>query len=86
MAAQGKSKPQIEKAEDLTNVFAQPTRWNTQKECKRAVFLSLDLKVALRSKVSLLQAMEIEVEDIFLDALTKGILLRNPDGSIQFAH
>ncbi len=86
MAAQSKSKPQIERAEDLPRVFTQPMRWNTSKDCKRAVFLSLDLDIPLRSKkaATLLDAMSMEVEDIVSDALTKGILVKNKDGSIHF--
>jgi hypothetical protein len=82
MAAQSKSKPRIEKAEDLPNIFTKPTHWPTLKECERAVFLSLDLNLALRSKVTLLEAMALEVTDIVTDAFQKGILVRHQDGSV----
>jgi hypothetical protein len=84
MAAISKSKPQIERAEDLPQVFTQPTRWNTSKDCKKSVFLSLDVGPLLRSKATLLDAMSTKVEDIMADALAKGILVKNKDGSIQF--
>jgi hypothetical protein len=84
MAANSKSKPQIEKAEDFPRVFTTPIRWNSPKDCKRSVFLSLDVGPLLRSKITLLDAMSLKVDDIFLDALSKGILVKNKDGSIQF--
>ncbi len=83
MAALSKFKPQIEKAEDLPTIFATQTRWNTLRECERAIFLSLDLSGVLRSKITLLQAMELEVGDIIADAFGKGILERHQDGSIM---
>ncbi len=82
MATQSKSRPQIGKAEDLPTIFSAQTRWNTLKECERAVFLSLDLSVVLRSKITLLKAMEVEVSSIIADAFGKGILERLQDGSI----
>ena len=83
MAALSKFKPQIGKAEDLPTIFSTQTRWNTLKECERAIFLSLDLSVVLRSKITLLKAMEVEVGNIIADALGKGILECHQDGSIM---
>lgn len=82
MATLSKSRPQIGKAEDLANIFSAQTRWNTLRECERAVFLSLDLSSVLRSKITLLKAMELQVGDIIADAFGKGILERLQDGSI----
>jgi hypothetical protein len=83
MATLSKSKPQIGKAEDLPTIFSAQTRWNTLRECERAVFLSLDLSSVLRSKITLLKAMELQVGDIIADAFGKGILERHQDGSIM---
>ncbi len=83
MAALSKSKPQIGRAEDLPTIFSAQTRWTTLRECERAVFLSLDLSNVLRSKITLLKAMELQVGDIIADAFGKGILERLQDGSIM---
>ena len=83
MTVQSKSRLQIGKAEDVPTIFSAETRWNTLKECERAIFLSLDLSSVLRSKITLLKAMEVEVGNIIADALGKGILERHQDGSIM---
>ncbi len=82
MSTQSKFKTQIQKAEDLPNILANQSNWNSIKECERSVFRSLDIALVAERKVNLIDAMDSEVKVIISDALHKGILVRNADGTI----
>jgi hypothetical protein len=84
MSTQSRIAPKIRNAEDLPNILNLQPRWNSIKECERSVFLSLDISLVTERKVTLLEAMETEVKDIISDAIQKGILVRNQDGTVHF--
>jgi hypothetical protein len=86
MSIQSRIQPKIRNAEDLPKILTTQPRWNSLKECERSVFRSLDITLVTERKVTLLEAMETEVKDIISDAITKGILVRNQDGTVQFNH
>lgn len=78
-------KPAIQKAEDLPTILFTHLQWNSIKECRRSVFRSLDIGLVAERRVTLLDAMESKVTDIIADALDKGILIKQPDGSVVIA-
>jgi hypothetical protein len=82
MSAQIRTKSQIQKAEDLPNILSTQSQWTSIKECERSVFLSLDITLVAERRVTLLDAMTSKVNDIISDALDKGILFRNEDGTV----
>jgi hypothetical protein len=82
MSTQNKFKAQIQKAEDLPSILATQPNWNSIKECQRSVFRSLDISLVAERKITLIDAMESEVNNIISDALNKGILVKNQDGTI----
>lgn len=82
MSTQFKFKTQIQKAEDLPNILATQSIWNSIKECERSVFRSLDIALVAERKINLIDAMDSEVKVIVSDALHKGILVRNEDGTV----
>lgn len=82
MSTQSKYKQQIQKAEDLPSILSTQPNWDSIKECKRSVFRSLDITLVAERKITLLDAMDSEVNSIILDALRKGILVKNQDGTI----
>lgn len=82
MSAQIRTKSQIQKAEDLPNILATQSQWTSIKECERSIFRSLDIALVAERRVNLLDAMASQVNAIVLDALDKGILIRNEDGTV----
>ena len=82
MSAQIRTKSHIQKAEDLPNILTTQSQWTSIKECERSVFLSLDIALVAERRVTLLDAMASQVNAIVLDALDKGILVRNEDGTV----
>lgn len=82
MSTQSRYKAQIQKAEDLPSILATQPNWNSIKECQRSVFRSLDITLVAERKITLIDAMESEANNIINDALNKGILVKNQDGSI----
>ena len=82
MSAQIRTKSQIQKAEDLPNILTTQSQWTSIKECERSVFLSLDIALVAERRVTLLDAMASQVNAIVSDALDKGILIRNEDGTV----
>ena len=82
MSAQIRTKSQIQKAEDLPNILSTQSHWTSIKECERSVFLSLDIALVAERRVTLLDAMATQVNTIISDALNKGILVRNEDGTV----
>ena len=82
MSAQIRTKSQIQKAEDLPNILTTQSQWTSIKECERSVFLSLDIALVAERRVTLLDAMATQVNSIISDALKKGILVRNDDGTV----
>ena len=82
MSAQIRTKSQIQKAEDLPNILTTQSQWTSIKECERSVFLSLDIALVAERRVNLLDAMASQVNAIISDALNKGILVRNEDGTV----
>lgn len=82
MSAQIRTKSQIQKAEDLPNILTNQSQWTSIKECERSIFRSLDIALVAERRVTLLDAMASKVNDIILDALDKGILIRNEDGTV----
>ena len=82
MPVQAKINTHIQKAEDLPTVFSTQTNWLSIKECKRTIFRSLDIKLVTVRKITLLDAMDAQVDAIIADALTKGILEKKQDGTI----
>ena len=82
MTIQSKFKAQIQKAEDLPNILTTQSIWDSIKECERAIFRSLDIALVAERKVNLIDAMDSEVKVIISDALHKGILVSNADGTI----
>ena len=82
MSAQIRTKSQIQKAEDLPNILTNQSQWTSIKECERSVFLSLDIALVAERRVTLLDAMATQVNTIISDALHKGILVRNEDGTV----
>jgi hypothetical protein len=85
MASQIRQKAQVQKAEDLPILLPQQSKWDSQKECERSIFRSLDISMVLHSKQPLLNAMDVAVKTILDDAFSKGILIRRNDGLIAFA-
>ena len=82
MPAQIRTKSQIQKAEDLPNILSTQSQWTSIKECERSIFRSLDIALVAERRVNLLDAMASQVNAIVLDALDKGILVRNEDGTV----
>ena len=82
MSAQIRTKSHIQTAEDLPNILATQPHWTSIKECERSVFRSLDIALVAERRVNLLDAMASQVNTIVSDALNKGILIRNEDGSV----
>ena len=82
MSAQIRTKSHIQKAEDLPNILATQSQWTSIKECERSIFRSLDIALVAERRVTLLDAMASQVNAIVLDALDKGILVRNEDGTV----
>ena len=82
MTTQLKFKAQIQKAEDLPTILSNQRLWDSIKECERAVVRSLDIALVAERKVTLIDAMDFEARVIVSDALNKGILVHNADGSI----
>ena len=82
MSAQIRTKSQIQKAEDLPNILSTQSQWTSIKECERSIFRSLDIALVAERRVTLLDAMASQVNAIVLDALDKGILVRNEDGTV----
>ncbi len=82
MSTQSKFRTQIQKAEDLPNILSAHPTWHSIKECERSIFRSLDIALVAERKVNLIDAMDSEVKVIISDALHKGILVRNADGTI----
>ena len=82
MSAQIRTKSQIQKAEDLPSILTTQSQWTSIKECERSVFLSLDIALVAERRVTLLDAMATQVNAIISDALNKGILVRNDDGTV----
>ena len=82
MPTQNRFKAQIQKAEDLPNILSNQALWDSIKECERAVFRSLDIALVAERKINLIDAMDSEVKVIVTDALHKGILVHNEDGTI----
>ncbi len=82
MTTQNRFKAQIQKAEDLPTILTTQAIWDSIKECERAVFRSLDITLVAERKVNLIDAMDSEVKVIITDALHKGILVHNEDGTI----
>jgi hypothetical protein len=88
MSAQSRFKTQIQKAEDLPSILSAQSNWQSIKECERSVFRSLDITLVAERRCNLIDAMDFEARGIVSDALRKGILIRNPDGTIAipFSH
>lgn len=82
MVAQAFSKSHIQKAEDLPGILTTQNHWHSIKECERSVFRSLDIALVAERRITLLDAMASKVKDIIADALSKGILVKNQDGTI----
>ena len=82
MSAQIRTKSHIQKAEDLPNILATQSQWTSIKECERSIFRSLDIALVAERRVNLLDAMASQVNAIISDALNKGILVRNADGTV----
>ena len=82
MSAQIRTKFHIQKAEDLPNILATQSQWTSIKECERSIFRSLDIALVAERRVNLLDAMASQVNAIISDALNKGILIRNEDGTV----
>ena len=82
MSAQIRTKFHIQKAEDLPNILATQSQWTSIKECERSIFRSLDIALVAERRVNLLDAMASQVNAIISDALNKGILVRNADGTV----
>ncbi len=82
MSSQSNFRTHIQKAEDLPTLLPTQSNWNSLKECRRSIFRSLDISTVAERKVTLIDAMDLEVNSIILDALRKGILVNNQDGSI----
>ena len=82
MSALIRTKSHIQKAEDLPNILSNQSQWTSIKECERSVFLSLDISLVAERRVTLLDAMASQVNAIITDALDKGILITNQDGTV----
>lgn len=82
MSAQIRTKSHIQKAEDLPKILSTQSQWTSIKECERSIFRSLDIALVAERRVTLLDAMASQVNAIVLDALNKGILVRNEDGTV----
>ncbi len=54
MSTQVKFKTQIQKAEDLPNILATQSIWNSIKDFERTVFRSLDIALVAERKVNLI--------------------------------
>lgn len=82
MPAQIRPKSLIQKAEDLPSILSTQSQWSSIKECERSIFRSLDITLVAERRVTLLDAMASQVNAIISDALDKGILVRNEDGTV----
>ena len=82
MSAQNRSTAKIQKAEDLPTILTTQPTWNSIKDCERSVFRSLDITLVATRKINLIDAMQSEVNHIISDALDKGILVKNQDGTV----
>jgi hypothetical protein len=82
MSTQIRYKAQIRKAEDLPTILSTKPNWNSIKECQSSVFRSLDINLVAQRRVTLIDAMNSQVNSIISDALQKGILVKNQDGTI----
>jgi hypothetical protein len=82
MSSQSNIRTRIQKAEDLPTILPTPSNWNSLEECHRSIFRSLDISTVAVRRVNLIPAMDSEVDSIISDALRKGILVNNQDGSI----
>ena len=82
MSAQTRTKFHIQKAEDLPSILSTQSQWTSIKECERSIFRSLDIALVAERRVNLLDAMASQVNAIISDALNKGILVRNADGTV----